>query len=157
MLGHVERKHRRSIAQMIAEADEDDRRGERPLSMTRADSAAGHGERARTMALALLYEQAARGGVRALMNIFVCSLVGGTDSADAAPSLAAQRAVLRGILFASGLAANEHPVASDDHESGAHHRHQGHNAADWPLLLCENHLLETVLGLAFSDDVEVSA
>ena len=113
--------------------------------------------------MGLLYEQVARGGVRALMNIFVCALVGPSDDEWAAPELSSQRAVLRGVLFAAGLVTASHGSAGGDASGGAS------SSADPQLeggsahvveeegafaVLCEPSLLETVLGLAFSEDEE---
>jgi len=55
-------------------------------------------------ALGVLYEQAERGGVRAVMNIFLYALLGPSDHMRTMPTVATQKAVLRGLLFVSSLA-----------------------------------------------------
>ena len=154
MLGHVERKHRRSIVQIVADAE---------TEPSPNDDGSPNSKKQQALALGLLYEQVARGGVRALMNIFVCALVGPSDDEWAAPELSSQRAVLRGVLFAAGLVTASHGSAGGDASGGAS------SSADPQLeggsahvveeegafaVLCEPSLLETVLGLAFSEDEE---
>ena len=56
---------------------------------------------------------AVRGGVRALMNIFLCALLGPSDDMRAPPAVRTQRAVLRGLLFVSSL------VMSKDYDAAA--------------------------------------
>ena len=147
MLPAAARLQRRSAARTLADADG-------------SKQAAARG---------LLFEQAARGGVRALMNIFLCALLGTDEDFRAPPALATQRSVLRGILFCvslvtSGLCASEDGTTASEGtgssdcsanvEAGAGFD-RAVVAADGEAALCDEYLLETLLGLAFSSDAEV--
>eukprot|EP00966_Prymnesium_polylepis_P046273 1071560-Prymnesium_polylepis.1 len=87
MLQRVERLQRRSVAQDMEPGEQGDAK-----------------EQQYARALGVLYEQAERGGVRAVMNIFLYALLGPSDHMRTMPTVATQKAVLRGLLFVSSLA-----------------------------------------------------